>query len=78
MNDDIYFNDLKDKVDNKFELVVLAARRAREMSQPINRNEGLRFKKRTTRSLNEIFDNNKSDIEGIKERLINQYQKEVK
>jgi len=77
MSDNLYFNDLEDKVENKFELVVLAARRSREMSQPINRNEGRKFKKRTSRSLDEIFDD-KSDIEGIKERLIIQYQKEIK
>tara|TARA_R110002153_G_scaffold29711_16_gene91262 strand:+ start:5500 stop:5760 length:261 start_codon:yes stop_codon:yes gene_type:complete len=74
---DLYFNDLEDKVENKFELVVLAAKRAREISQPINRAEGRNLQKRTTRSLNEIFSKD-SEVDAIRERLIDDFQEELR
>lgn len=70
-----YYDDLKDKYPNKFELIVAAAKRSRDMPTAITRTEGKIIKKRTTAAIEDIKVGNITPDE-LKERSILQYQKE--
>ena len=70
-----YYDDLKDKYLNKFELIVAAAKRSRDMPTAITRTEGKVIKKRTTAAIEDIKVGNVT-VNELKERSILQYQKE--
>jgi len=70
-----YYDDLKDKYPNKFELIVAAAKRSRDMPMAITRAEGKIIKKRTTAAIEDIKVGNVT-VNELKERSILQYQKE--
>jgi DNA-directed RNA polymerase omega subunit len=68
-----YYDDLKDKYPNKFELIIAAAKRSRDMPIAITRAEGKIIKKRTTAAIEDIRVGNVTTDE-LKERSISQYQ----
>lgn len=70
-----YYDDLKDKYPNKFELIIATAKRSRDMPIAITRAEGKIIKKRTTAAIEDIRVGNVTTDE-LKERSILQYQQE--
>lgn len=70
---EIYFNNL----DKKFEYIVAAARRSRELPRPINRNEGLRFSKRTVNAIKDL-NSGKTLIEDMNKKIILDLEKNDK
>lgn len=74
----MYYMDNDDvKSKNKFEFIVAAARRARELPSPITRKEGKNLQKRTTRSIEEI-DKGKIEVNNLIEKVVDSYEIESK
>lgn len=74
----MYFMENDDvKSKNKFEFIVAAAKRARELPSPITRQEGKTFQKRTTRSIEEI-DKGKVEVNNLIEKVVDSYEIESK
>ena len=70
-----YYDDLKDKYPNKFELIVAAAKRSRDMPTAITRAEGKTITKRTIAAIEDIRVGNVTPDE-LYDRSVSQYQKE--
>ena len=72
-----YMDNDEVKSKNKFEFIVAAAKRARELPVPITRQEGKTFQKRTTRSIEEI-DKGKVEVNNLVEKIVDSFEIESK